>query len=53
MWETNRRPFGTRWGDDTLWNVRDNQHPWCNLYRWWMLNLSIVKNIFFFIGFFL
>ncbi|MEZ2735868.1 hypothetical protein [Aneurinibacillus aneurinilyticus] len=25
--ETNRHPFGTRWGGYPLWNVLDNQHP--------------------------
>ncbi|MED0669422.1 hypothetical protein P4S95_04165 [Aneurinibacillus aneurinilyticus] len=29
VWETNRRPFGARCGDDPLWIVLDNQHP-CN-----------------------
>ncbi|MEZ2733426.1 hypothetical protein [Aneurinibacillus aneurinilyticus] len=27
--ETNRRPFGARCGDDSLWIILDNQHP-CN-----------------------
>ncbi|MCI1693625.1 hypothetical protein [Aneurinibacillus aneurinilyticus] len=26
--ETNRRPFGARCGDDPLWIILDNQHPW-------------------------
>jgi predicted transposase/invertase (TIGR01784 family) len=26
--ETNRRPFGARCGDDLLWIILDNQHPW-------------------------
>ncbi|MEZ2732917.1 hypothetical protein [Aneurinibacillus aneurinilyticus] len=25
--ETNRRPFGARCGDDSLWIILDNQHP--------------------------
>ncbi|MED0706919.1 hypothetical protein P4S91_03295, partial [Aneurinibacillus aneurinilyticus] len=25
--ETNRRPFGARCGDATLWIILDNQHP--------------------------
>ncbi|MED0672135.1 hypothetical protein P4S95_18325 [Aneurinibacillus aneurinilyticus] len=31
VWETNRRPFGARCGDDLLWIILDNQHPWCNI----------------------
>ncbi|MEZ2735497.1 hypothetical protein [Aneurinibacillus aneurinilyticus] len=27
VWETNRRPFGARCGDDPLWIILDNQHP--------------------------
>ncbi|WP_209421080.1 hypothetical protein, partial [Aneurinibacillus aneurinilyticus] len=26
--ETNRRPLGARCGDDPLWIILDNQHPW-------------------------
>ncbi|MEZ2735692.1 hypothetical protein, partial [Aneurinibacillus aneurinilyticus] len=29
VWETNRRPFGARCGDDPLWSILDNQHPCC------------------------
>ncbi|MEZ2733302.1 hypothetical protein [Aneurinibacillus aneurinilyticus] len=25
--ETNRRPFGARCGDNSLWIILDNQHP--------------------------
>ncbi|MEZ2735533.1 hypothetical protein [Aneurinibacillus aneurinilyticus] len=28
--ETNRCPFGARCGDDPLWIILDNQHPWGN-----------------------
>jgi hypothetical protein len=33
VWETNRRPFGARCGDDPLWIILGNQHPCIYKYK--------------------
>ncbi|MED0672686.1 hypothetical protein P4S95_21190 [Aneurinibacillus aneurinilyticus] len=38
--ETNRRPFGARCGDDSLWIILDNQQTWYKI-------TSSISGIFF------
>ncbi|MGG3863570.1 hypothetical protein, partial [Aneurinibacillus aneurinilyticus] len=44
VWETNRRPFGAWCGDDPLWIVLDNQHPWIGLSnQMYIVRYNVIK----------